>query len=213
MSLIAEGVLSGKILLEETLAAFPDATVEARYQATPGSAILLVEDCEFETFEAALVDDRTVEDVERIAESEGRRVYQIGIAPDRRMLAAEGAKFGIQVLSIVADEGNWRLRLRAQDREALVGVRELAADLRLSFRVRTVYRERPDRSAVVLTPAQEELVETAYENGYFAQPRESSLEDLAERLDISPSAASGRLRRAMEALVAETVADEGSDGG
>lgn len=211
MSVIAEGVLSGKIILEETLAAFPDATVEAQYQATPGSAVLLVEDCDFEAFESALVDDRTVDAVEQIAETGGRRIYQVGIAPDRRMLAAEGAKFGIQVLSIRADDGDWRLRLRAQDREALVDVRELAADLSLSFRVTTVYRERPDRSAVFLTPPQEELVVAAYENGYFSQPRESSLEELADSLDISPSAASGRLRRAMETLVAETVVDEGSE--
>jgi predicted DNA binding protein len=73
--------------------------------------------------------------------------------------------------------------------------------------VRTVFEERQDRSAVVLTPPQEELVVAAYENGYFAQPREASLRELAESLDISPSAASGRLRRAIESLVAETVVD------
>jgi len=57
-----------------------------------------------------------------------------------------------------------------------------------------------------LTDRQHEALRIAYELGYFEIPRQSSLEDVAEELDISPSSVSERLRRAQTQLIEETVA-------
>jgi predicted DNA binding protein len=51
-----------------------------------------------------------------------------------------------------------------------------------------------------LTPAQEACLRTALEMGYFAIPRETSSESVAEELGISKSAFLERLRRAEAAL-------------
>ncbi len=58
-----------------------------------------------------------------------------------------------------------------------------------------------------LTPQQRIAIVTAYEMGYFNQPRDSSLQAVADALGVSPSAASGRLRRGLQALVKATVSD------
>lgn len=57
-----------------------------------------------------------------------------------------------------------------------------------------------------LTDRQHEALRTAYELGYFDIPRQASLEDVAERLGISASSVSERLRRAQIQIIQETVA-------
>jgi predicted DNA binding protein len=49
---------------------------------------------------------------------------------------------------------------------------------------------------------------TAYKEGYFEEPRTTSLEELGDILDISPTAVGGRLRRGMAALIETTLSEE-----
>lgn len=56
-----------------------------------------------------------------------------------------------------------------------------------------------------LTTAQRELIVSAYEAGYFDVPRKTTLVELGERLDISDSAVSQRLRRGLAALIGSTL--------
>lgn len=56
-----------------------------------------------------------------------------------------------------------------------------------------------------LTPAQREIVLTAYEEGYFEVPRETTLVELGERFDVTDSAVSQRLRRGLATLVGATL--------
>jgi predicted DNA binding protein len=64
----------------------------------------------------------------------------------------------------------------------------------------------PESPGDGLTDSQREALRIAYERGYFAVPRKTSLEDVAAELDISASSASERLRRAQTQLIEETVA-------
>lgn len=58
---------------------------------------------------------------------------------------------------------------------------------------------------LVLTPTQRETLETAYEHGYFDDPRNATVAELANQLEVSASAVSGRLRRGTKALLEDTV--------
>jgi cytidyltransferase-like protein len=58
---------------------------------------------------------------------------------------------------------------------------------------------------VGLTNDQEQTLTTAYERGYFAIPRGTTIQELGEALDISDSAVSQRLRRGEESLIAATL--------
>ena len=74
------------------------------------------------------------------------------------------------------------------------------------FRLRRLTRDgEPEPPGDGLTDPQREALRTAYELGYFDIPRGAALEDVAADLDISPSAASERLRRAQTRLIEETV--------
>ena len=63
----------------------------------------------------------------------------------------------------------------------------------------------------LLTPRQREVLEAAVRNGYFEVPRECTLADLAEDLEVDKSTASGVLRRGEARIVTWflTGADDG----
>ncbi len=76
-----------------------------------------------------------------------------------------------------------------------------------SFRLNRLTRDNePESPGNGLTDRQQEALRTAYELGYFSIPRQTSLEEIAARLNISASSVSERLRRAQTQLIQETVA-------
>ena len=81
---------------------------------------------------------------------------------------------------------------------------ELASQLRvfdIQFRIEHLHHD-IDRTEL-LTETQTELVETAIRLGYYDTPRECSLTELADTLDIAKSTASETLHRAEEKIIKE----------
>ncbi|WP_231990825.1 helix-turn-helix domain-containing protein [Natronobacterium gregoryi] len=54
-----------------------------------------------------------------------------------------------------------------------------------------------------LTARQQETFQTARELGYFAIPREASIEDVADELGCAPGTASEHLRKAQQRVVGQ----------
>ncbi|AGN00530.1 transcription regulator [Salinarchaeum sp. Harcht-Bsk1] len=67
------------------------------------------------------------------------------------------------------------------------------------------YGERSFRTAGALTDRQREIVDAALEEGYYEEPREASVEDVATATGCAPSTAAEHLRKA-EAVVMERAA-------
>jgi hypothetical protein len=59
-----------------------------------------------------------------------------------------------------------------------------------------------------LTETQRETIEAAVTHGYYEEPKDISLQQLADTLDISKSALSRRLKRAEANIVSQLVRDE-----
>ncbi len=57
----------------------------------------------------------------------------------------------------------------------------------------------------LLTPRQEEILETAVDLGYYTEPRQASLEDIAKVSNISPGTVGEHLRKAEERVFKELV--------
>jgi predicted DNA binding protein len=126
-----------------------------------------------------------------------------GFVLDARSAAGDGTPRG------------WHERWLLPDREALQTIWHHAAGKEFDFDVLELHRrgrtdaEYPGPDA--LTDQQREALVAAYERGYFAEPRETSLEELADSFDLSASAVGGRINRGLKALVgAALVRDEGN---
>lgn len=103
------------------------------------------------------------------------------------------------------DDGAMEVSLILPDREALREVvdrlRETGATVRLRRAVREGDDETIEIDAAEITPKQREAIDLAVEAGYYDEPREADLGELADRLGVSKSAVSQRLSAAESTLV------------
>lgn len=165
---------------------------------------------DIERFESALATDHTVAAQETISRSEGSAIYHLTHTDDAKLISPTTLQAGGMVREAKSTDRRWRMHLQFPDREALATLWEYCDAEDISFEVRRLYRQDgwAIGEAADLTDAQRTALLTAYRNGYFDEPRQTSLEELAEELDISPTAVGGRIRRGVAALIETTLVEE-----
>lgn len=165
---------------------------------------------DFDAVEAALAADHTVADASFIVETKDRRTYRIEYSDEAKLVTPAITEIGGLTLESRNRADGWMLHLQLRDHDALYDLDEYARDQGIRLDVLELHQgdERAERVDFGLTEAQREALVGAFVKGYYDEPRESSLEELATLLDITPSAVSGRLRRGSARLV-ETVLVDG----
>ena len=163
-----------------------------------------------ESFEAALTRDHTVSEWTLVAESEAGSVYRMRHPSEAKLVSPKTLELGGLMLKAASNQTGWTVRLQFPDHEALSHLWESCKNENISFDLRRVYRQQewtnPEPSP--LTDAQRDALIVAYEEGYFEEPRDISLEELSDILDLSPTAVGGRIRRGMAELVATMLTKE-----
>lgn len=160
--------------------------------------------------ESALAADETVREVTSIGTFGGGRVFRGVPTPETVPLVPAMAELGIRVMEISGQDAGWDMRLQFRDRETFRLLHDLCTELDVSFSLltlRTAGDAGADAGGTSLTRPQREALVTALEMGYFDLPRRASQQDVAAALDVSASAVSQRLRRAVAELIDSTIAD------
>lgn len=162
-----------------------------------------------EEFETALGDDPTVDEAVQLVRTEYGCQYQLtytnsypGTAVYSAALDADGA-----FISGRATAQDWSLQYRFPGRNSLATFRQVAADADLDLSVAAIHEPEsaPHAKQYGISQPQREILRLAAEEGYFEVPRDASLADLADELDVSSQAASERLRRGLDSLVGESL--------
>ncbi|RZH66958.1 helix-turn-helix domain-containing protein [Natrinema altunense] len=198
------------LFLRPTLRNAPDVTVKPEYWTTiePGRTVVFVTvyGREFDPFETALAADPTVADPVLVDRYPDSRVYRVTRTDRAVTVTAETAALGGRLLDLSSSRDGWLVQLRFPDRERLVAFNDYCREHDISVTVDHL-RVSDDESdgVVALTDKQQALLTVAHEEGYFDVPRGISQDELAERLDVSKSAVSQRLRRAIGELCAATL--------
>ncbi|SFR36910.1 helix-turn-helix domain-containing protein [Halogeometricum limi] len=110
------------------------------------------------------------------------------------------------VLEASGDVRGWRFELRFSERENLATFQTLCNERDIDVSVVKVHSlHELSEETYGLTAAQRETLTTAYHAGYFAEPRETTTEELARHFDVSSRALSGRIRRGTGRLLASTL--------
>lgn len=204
---------SPTLALTETVAADDSATVQpvpgAGTVPDAGSYLFTIQSADFDRFETALVHDRTIADFERLTSLDSEAVYRFEYAPEATLFSPVIASVDGVSLDWTNDGTVWTVRVWLPSRGALATLWEYATDHDITCVIEQVH----DYSTSVgtnsgLTEAQKEALLLALEMGYFEEPREASLSDVAAELGISQPAAGGLLRRGMKRLLNGTVADD-----
>ncbi len=168
---------------------------------------------DFEAFEAALDDDATVESHLVLSTVDDRRFYRISLTShgEECIVYPAIADLDISLLDCRMTSTASSVRVRVPSRDALQRLRQAYEERGISFHLEGLYRlDATGGERYQLTERQREALVAAYEAGYFEVPRNCSLGDVADDLDISKQALSARLRRGEANLVRNTVVDDGT---
>ena len=167
---------------------------------------------DFDAFETGLDADETVADWRVIAENGDERLYRVRYAADTPDVVVYEAAIDADGVFLKAetDGDGWTVKMLFPGRDAFNEFREACDDVDLSLDVDSIY-SRPFSGSgdeIALTDPQRNLLTRAVQVGYFDIPRETTLQELGQQMNISGQAASERLRRGMETLIRETVTEE-----
>lgn len=202
------------IVLTETITNDASANVkpvsEAGTDPTSGRFLYHVESSDFRHFEAALTNDHTISDFERVIEpSDGKAIYSFEYTDDAKTLSTVISNANGVALDMENDGNAWLITVWMPDRENLVSLWNYADTNGIDIELRQVNEYASlDPTSAGLTDHQREALLVAFEAGYFKEPRDVTLGEVADRLDISQPAASGLLRRGIERLVVSSLVED-----
>ena len=154
--------------------------------------------------------DEAVRAVETVDSTGGRVMVRVERSREADGPIASLVGYDAALLEGVGRDGELLFRVRFSARETVDTFQQECHRQGVPVEVRRVrtpaeQRRGPDYG---LSPAQRSALVAATEMGYFRVPREATLSDLGERLDVSDTAVSQRLRRGVRRLVSTTIGDD-----
>lgn len=202
------------LALSRTIRSRPEATIEVVSDAATDPQhrphLFRIEAPSFEPIEDALSEDHTVASFVTVVEGEDDRTYRIEYADRAKLLTPKISELDGLTLGSMSHAKGWHLRLQLPDHDALYELDRFADEegIRLEILGLQQIDEGEALEEFGLTEPQREALVSAFVNGYYDDPREASLEDVAEELGITPSAASGRLRRGSTRLIEAALLED-----
>jgi predicted DNA binding protein len=154
----------------------------------------------------ALEADPSTRNISLLSTFENEQLYRMQWVSEVEVVLQMITNSAATVMDAFGRDGRWHLRVLYPDQESLTKTNDFVKENGLTFDVTAIRQmEGKPVGRYGLTEAQFEALDAALDAGYFAIPRETSLSELADRLEISHQALSERLRRATAALVEDAL--------
>lgn len=206
MSYVAEFTIPPKAFpFGETLLAMPDIEIEVDQIIPVGESafpFFWVRGCEPEEFMAAAEQESAVRETRKLESVEHTALYRAEWIPDASVIQGL-TSLDVTVVTGVGTADNWRFEVRMEDRGEFQSFRDIFEARGTQFDLLRIYNLEDtlaeDENGI--TEDQREALLTAYEDGYFDLPRETTLDEIGTQFDISSRAVSERLRRGTRNLI------------
>lgn len=201
------------LALTPTIRTCSDVTIQVVPQSATdpetGMFFFTVEDAD-ESFETTLDADHTVAEWELVTRSATTDVYRIEHPEAAKLISPTVSELNGLMREATSNGRGWTVRLQFPDREALATLSSYCESEDISFALGQMFRqdEWVGGEPTGLTDAQRVALLTAYESGYFEEPRDACLSDVAGQLDLSPTATGGRIRRGTAKLIETTLLED-----
>jgi len=212
-TIVEARVPAGQFALVETFDTVADASLQAAHVVATRDDHRLpffwATGSDLTALDRTLVEDPTTTAVTRLVRNDDRVLYRIRWCPRVRtfvfMVVAEQG-------TIVDAEGRpegWRFRILFPNKDAMSNFYDCCQDLDVDIDISRVN----GLSGVVkhggtrLSAAQYEALSEALDSGYYQVPRDTTLVELSDRLDVSHQAVSERLRRGLQSLIESKLHD------
>jgi hypothetical protein len=182
---------------------------EAGTDPTSGRFFYQVSSSDLCRFEEGLRNDHTIGAFERVTETgEDEAIYSVKYT-DRATVLSPVVSTANGVILDMENEGSaWMLTVWMSERTDLAHLWDYARRNDIGIELLRVNEYASLGSADAgLTDSQREALLVAFEKGYFEEPRDATLGEVAAELDISQPAASGLLRRGIKRLIVSSMMD------
>lgn len=172
----------------------------------PQSSFAWVPTADTAAFEQAASSDDAITAVSQLEDGD-RSFYRIDWPDERPALVEAIAGADGIVLSCALDEGGWRFKVRFPDSSAAQAFQERQAAASFNVNVTKVLSvtDESEETPLGLTTKQYLALRAAYQLGHFERPREVTVQELANRFDVSAQSMSALLRRGMKNLLEEAI--------
>lgn len=182
---------------------------------SPGATVFpfLIEYDDRKRLESMLDNDPTVNEYELMDWTDRTGIYYIEHTPTTKLISTVVTDVNGFLVDTETKGNGWLVELLLPSRKALASVWTFANENDISLDIIEIYNNDNAGTEMTygLTDEQQVALQTAYDQGYFNEPRDISLSDVADELEVSSTAMSGRLRRGMRNLIAATISDGEND--
>jgi len=209
-TIIRGTVPATEFALAHTLETVPAAEFECERIVKSGEQsimpLLWVRGTDPETIEDALAADPSVDEVTRLSTFDDEYLYEMEWIDHVRLLLHMLTNGEATILDAYGRDGRWELRVLYPNRDHFSTTHEFAEDHGMTFDVESIRKmDGEPAGRFGLTDDQYEALVAAADAGYYEVPREVTLEELADELDVSHQALSEQLRRGTGALLEDTL--------
>lgn len=162
-------------------------------------------------FEKSVRADDRVDSLTALDTSQNRTLYKIEWAGETDGFISAVAAHDLLIKGARGTEERWRFRLHGFDRENFASFQQTVLDEGIPLHVHRIWNPKsPDDNPYGLTETQRKTLELAFNEGYFDVPKNTSLDDLGEKLDVSRQSVSRRVRQGVRNLLDTTLMNETS---
>lgn len=201
------------VALDQTFQTLPTLQIEAERIAAASTEwvmpCLWAADADFDRIDETFTADPTVAEIIETDEFGDEKYYQLKWSDDVTQRINMFLDMEASILDATADADGWRLRIRFATREQFNTFREYLTEQDIQFTLLDLVEPgSPRQSFGELTSDQRNALVAAKEHGYYKIPRETTLRELADDLDIAHQTLSEHLRRGTENLIDATITTE-----
>lgn len=172
-----------------------------------------VPNADADAVDAALRESPLIEEVQIVDQVETETLFRVDWSPEVDGLIDIIEDSGAVLLEAEGLGDNWSFRMRFPDHQDLSAFYHQCTDRGLTPELVEINNPfgSSEGNGFRITEPQREALLMALDRGYFAVPREITLEELAAQLGISDTACSQRLRRGLTALLSSSLLRQASD--
>lgn len=211
MATIVKGSLpADEFALRESLSSLSEVEFEVEQIVESGAdaamPLLWVRDADTEAVEEAFEADPSVSDPSLLVDVEDEQLYRMEWVEQVDVVLQMLTNSHATVTDAYGAGDTWHLRVLYPDRESLSATIDYCTDNGLTFDVERIRELDGDPAGRYgLSEGQYDVLTAAIEHGFYEVPRDTTLEELGDELDISHQALSEQLRRGTQALIEDTL--------
>jgi len=192
-------VPSDQFPLGTVFAQLPDVTVEIE-RLIPAQDVVIpyfwVRGTEVDDIESTFDEHPGIRDIGFVDSVEDEYLLRVEWALDYDDVLTVLAETAVPLVEATGTNRQWTFEIRGDDRSDVADFRRRCQELDIPVTLTELHALTPveEGTEAALTDTQREALVLAYERGYFESPREATLGDLGEELDISQQAVGSRLQ-------------------